>query len=282
MSDKRLFCLRGFMKSGTNWLGSLLSSHETISVVGEFHWQEVVMKFNENLANLPVYRSEEAKEFARQNFEQMIRKNVSAVAEESATVIGERTPHTIIPIPVRNVPHISIIRDGRDVLVSRAFHLYNQAGVHRLFQRIPAMAETHKEFQKDPWYFQKHPDELLCHEVMVRESMIWWREHLQKDEQAVELYPKLKVRFVKYEELHRDTEGEREKLFEFLDVDPKKAARITGDLEPGFKEERPSEFLRKGVIGDWKNYFTDDTKLWFKEEAGEQLIQYGYENSMDW
>ena len=48
--------------------------------------------------------------------------------------------------------------------------------------------------------------------------MIWWREHLQRDEQAVELYPNLRVSFVKYEELHRNTEREREKLFKFLDV----------------------------------------------------------------
>ncbi len=282
MSNQRFFCLRGFMKSGTNWLGSLLSSHETISVVGEFHWQEVVRKFNENLANLPVYRSEKAKENARRNFEHMVRKCVSAMAEKSATVVGERTPHTIIPIPIRNVPHISIIRDGRDVLVSRAFHLYNQATVHRLFDRIPEMGETHQKFKQDPWYFRKHPEQLLCHEVMVRESMAWWREHLQRDEQAVKLYPKLKIRFVRYEDLHRDTQGEREKLFEFLGVDPSKAARITGDLKPGFKKERPSEFLRKGAVGDWRNYFTEETKSWFKQEAGEPLIQYGYETSMDW
>lgn len=270
------------MKSGTNWLGSLLSSHESISVVGEFHWQDVVMTFNDNLARQPVYRSDEAKEKARRNFERMIRQIMVETAEDGAMVIGERTPHTIIPIPIRNVPHISIIRDGRDVLVSRAFHLYNQAEVHRLFQRIPAMAETHKKFQQDPWYFQKHPDQLLCHEVMVRESMTWWREHLKLDEQAVEIYPKLKVRFVKYEELHRNTKGERKKLFEFLDVDPAQAAKIKGDLKPGFKSERPSEFLRKGAVGDWNNYFTEETKAWFKEEAGEQLIQYGYETSMDW
>ena len=270
------------MKSGTNWLGSLLSSHQTVSVVGEFHWQEVVMRFNENLASLPIYDSDEAKETARLNFEQMIRQSVFARAEENATIIGERTPHTIIPIPIRNVPHISIIRDGRDVLVSRAFHLYNEVGVHRLFQRIPEMAETHQRFKNDPWHFRKHPDQLLCHEVMVRESMIGWREHLRRDEQAVATYPNLKIRFVKYEDLHSNTEQEREKLFEFLDVDPAKAARIEGHLKPGFAKESPSEFLRKGIIGDWKNYFTDETKKWFKDEAGEQLIQYGYENSMDW
>jgi hypothetical protein len=270
------------MKSGTNWLGSLLSSHETISVVGEFHWQEVVARFNQDLATLPIYASPERKEFARSQLEEMIRQCVASAADPNATVIGERTPHSIVPIALRNVPYISIIRDGRDVLVSRAFHLYNQTNVHRLFERIPEMAKTHEEFKKDPWFFKKHPDRLLCHEVMVRESMTWWRKHLASDEAAVETYPKLKIKFVKYEDLHKDTAAERFKLFEFLDVDPSRASKIEGHLKPGFKKERPSEFLRKGAVGDWKNYFTDESKNWFKEEAGQQLIQYGYEDSLNW
>ena len=117
---------------------------------------------------------------------------------------------------------------------------------------------------------------------MVRESLAWWSNQLKRDEQAVELFPKLKIRFVRYEDLHRDTSGERAALFEFLDVDPKRAAKIEGDLKPGFTKERPSEFLRKGKVGDWKNYFTEQTIEWFKEEAGEQLIKYNYESSNDW
>ncbi|MFT7629483.1 MAG: hypothetical protein ACI87E_000481 [Mariniblastus sp.] len=282
MSQKRFFCLRGFMKSGTNWLGSLLSSHESISVVGEFHWQDIVSRFNESLKRLPVYEEEEYKEHARCQLEDMIRNCAAEQAEPTATLIGERTPHSIIPVAIRNVPHISIIRDGRDILVSRAFHLYNSSNVHRLFERIPAMAETHRHFKADPWFFQKNPDQLLNQETMVRESMAFWREHLKQDQLAVELYPKLPIRFVKYEELHRDTQGERAKLFKFLDVDPSRAANIEGVLRAGFKTERPSEFLRKGVVGDWQNYFTDDTKKWFKEEAGQQLIDFDYESSLKW
>ena len=282
MQDKRFFCVRGFMKSGTNWLGSLLGSHEQISCVGEFHWEDIVARFNSNMAELPLFQNEEYRERVRVHFEDMIKRCLVDAAEPGATLIGDRTPHTIVPVTLRNVPYITIVRDGRDVLVSRAFHLYNETGVHRLFQRIPEMAETHKAFQADPWFFQKHPEKLLCHETMVRESMGWWRDHIRSDLEAIERYPKLKVRIVRYEDLHEDTDAEREKLFQFLDVDPTRAAKIKGSLKPGFKKERPTEFLRKGAIGDWKNYFTDDTKLWFKEEAGEALIQQGYADSMDW
>ncbi len=270
------------MKSGTNWLGSLLSSHEEISCIGEFHWEELVAQFNQNQRVLPIFRHAKYQEETRVHFEEFIRRCMVDRAEPGATVIGDRTPHTIIPVTLRNVPYISIIRDGRDILVSRVFHLYNFPEVTGLFDRIPAMAENYQKFKQDPWYFQKHPEKLLCHEDVVRTSVSWWREHLHKDERAVEELPKLKIRFVKYEDLHRDTEGEREKLFEFLDVDPSRAAKIKGALKPGFKKERPSEFLRKGAVGDWQNYFTEQTKIWFKEEGGEELIQYGYEDSLNW
>jgi len=113
------------MKSGTNWLSSLLSSHQDISCVGEFHWQDVVERFNQNLNTLALYSTPESKEQARVHFEEMIKKCLCDAAEPGATVIGDRTPHTIIPVTLRNVPYITIVRDGRDILVSRAFHLYN-------------------------------------------------------------------------------------------------------------------------------------------------------------
>jgi len=40
--------------------------------------------------------------------------------------------------------------------------------------------------------------------------------------------------------------------------------------------------FRKGIIGDWKNYFTDDHKKLFKEVAGQLLIQEGYEKDLEW
>ncbi|MFK7768856.1 MAG: sulfotransferase domain-containing protein [Mariniblastus sp.] len=282
MNNKRFFCLRGFMKSGTNWLGSLLSSHEEISVVGEFHWHTIVSAFNENQNTLAIFQDADVQERARKHLEEMIRQNLIDHSESNATVIGERTPHTLVPVTMRAVPHISIIRDGRDVLVSRAFHLYNSPEVTGLFDRFPEMAAQLESFQADPWFFHKNPELLLSNDVMVKDSIRWWVKHLESDEQTVKLYPKLPVRFIKYEDLHRDTQTERAGLFEFLDVDPNRAAKIEGHLKPGFKEERPAEFLRKGVVGDWKNYFSDQTKEWFKEVGGEKLMQYGYTQSMDW
>lgn len=43
-----------------------------------------------------------------------------------------------------------------------------------------------------------------------------------------------------------------------------------------------SSTFRKGVIGDWRNHFTEQHKSIFKELAGPQLIELGYERDLDW
>ena len=40
--------------------------------------------------------------------------------------------------------------------------------------------------------------------------------------------------------------------------------------------------LRKGIVGDWKNYFSDQVKVAFKNKYGKMLIQTGYEKDENW
>jgi hypothetical protein len=47
-------------------------------------------------------------------------------------------------------------------------------------------------------------------------------------------------------------------------------------------EENSSSFFRKGVSGDWRNYFNDEITALFKEEAGQLLIDAGYEEYFNW
>lgn len=43
-----------------------------------------------------------------------------------------------------------------------------------------------------------------------------------------------------------------------------------------------SSTFRKGAVGDWKNHFTEAHKTAFKDVAGDELIELGYEKSRDW
>jgi hypothetical protein len=57
---------------------------------------------------------------------------------------------------------------------------------------------------------------------------------------------------------------------------------LTGKLLPGFEQERPNEFFRKGAVGDWRNYFDDRARQWFKFEVQDELKIQGYESGDDW
>ena len=282
MNEVKVFFIRGFMKSGTNWLGSLLASHREITVDGEFHFHRVFDALNSVIDKHQVYQKSEFLPVVRTNFERFINDSLQHIAEPGAKWVGDRTPHTLFPVLLPDSKHVTIVRDGRDVLVSRMFHLFNNPAGHRLFQRVPALGELVKKFQANPWFFKENPGRLLNHEPTVRESIRLWCKHLDSDRRLLSRRSDLQVKQVRYEDMHQDVDSVRKSLFEFMEVDPQKCGELQGVLKPGFTEERPDQFLRKGKVGDWKNYFNDETKKWFKEEAGEELIRQGYEQSQDW
>ena len=46
--------------------------------------------------------------------------------------------------------------------------------------------------------------------------------------------------------------------------------------------ENMKSHYRKGISGDWKNYFKEEHILHFKEKYNDVLIQYGYESDENW
>jgi len=57
-------------------------------------------------------------------------------------------------------------------------------------------------------------------------------------------------------------------------------SRFSEGREQG--EEDCTSHYRKGIAGDWKNYFTDRIMQAFQEKYGDLLTKLGYENSSDW
>lgn len=56
--------------------------------------------------------------------------------------------------------------------------------------------------------------------------------------------------------------------------------RLSGGRQPG--EEDVASHYRKGVAGDWRNYFTEPVKDEFKARWGQLLVSTGYETGLDW
>jgi hypothetical protein len=56
--------------------------------------------------------------------------------------------------------------------------------------------------------------------------------------------------------------------------------RLSGGRARG--EEDMDSHYRKGIAGDWRNYFTDPVKDAFKERWGQLLVATGYERDLNW
>lgn len=100
------------------------------------------------------------------------------------------------------------------------------------------------------------------------------------------------ARIVKYEELLEDDVN----IFEDvlirscgLRADPTKLRKIvvanrfevlTGGRRRGVEDRMAHE--RKGIAGDWANYFTDGLKKEFKARFSGVLVETGYEKDLDW
>ena len=274
MSDPiRFFCIRGFMKSGTNWMCRLLNQHPLVHCVGEFHWESFFHAAQSNVNRIAPKRRQQLEKTLQNQLQQMVRSSLIELSGQSSGLIGDRTPTTIAPI-VLHVPHIVMVRDFRDVMVSRMFHLFNNPRVTGIFDRDPIMAQRLKHFQTDCWYFQKNPEQLLDCEETVCNSAADWSRHMQADRDTVIEHPDLPVLFVKYEALHSNFKTELAKVFEFLEL--QMPATIPDRLTPGHDVENPSSLNRKGQVGDWKNYANDRALDWFKECAGKELRHLGY------
>jgi hypothetical protein len=165
-----------------------------------------------------------------------------------------------------------IIRDLRDTLVSAYFSfkishpLVSQYNVD-LRNKLTVMDfETGMIYLMDTWL-------PVC--ARIQESWV---------ESAFEL--------IHYEDLLNDDLG----IFEHLFIDKfqipiskdslqkvvlsNRFQAASGGRKPG--QEKVESHLRKGIKGDWKNYFSASIKQKFKISYGDLLIKTGYESSMDW
>lgn len=178
---------------------------------------------------------------------------------------------------------VYMVRDGRDVMVSRYFKLT------RRLQELDGKAvrrmrdfcgnELTKENAKANlpgfirYLFEAHPH-----------SGMSYQRHLAKG---------LSGGFVllKYEDLLLEGATALSSALEEIPgtaVDPDKVERafeensfkrLTG-RRPG--DEDSSRHMRKGVAGDWKNHFSPEARATFDRYAGDVLVGAGYESDRSW
>jgi hypothetical protein len=188
--------------------------------------------------------------------------------------------HYLNPLGMKNV--VVAWRDGRDVMVSwyhqqLISHEWNERQVRRSRRELP-LEDYEDVYENLPAFIEyafTRP-----HSPRFSWAKFARRWHGRKD--AVH---------VRYEDLRRDTAGELERIVLGLTgerLGPEEATAIAEEFsferQAGRRagEENRSSFLRKGVVGDWRNYFSPEARETFDRYAGEELILLGYECDRAW
>ena len=155
---------------------------------------------------------------------------------------------------------IHLVRDGRDVVVSKYFYEKDFCvanGIHAQFD--------------EPF-----------DDYVVRVAAEW-RDY-------IESWMNTGTPVYKYEDFLRDPTNSLEKVIQELGVEVD-ISRIRSAVETNTKDKfkrsldqtfQHNTFVRKAVAGDWRNFFSNTHIDTFKQIAGDLLVDLGYEKDSDW
>ena len=145
--------------------------------------------------------------------------------------------------------------------------------------------------QRDPrdvvvsaMFYRKQADLELAIEVMIKSDYVGWVESWLKPGE-------LKVKQLittSYEALHFQPEIELANIISELTGDPPTSERIEQALNRQSFQNMVGQlggdrhFMRRGIVGDWRNHFNQELAEWFNEHFGEFMIRQGYVDNLEW
>lgn len=280
--EKEVVFLRGFPRSGTNWMCNLLNLHPEISCKGEFHLQYFLNVMKNYLAS-PLGQGgcivQKGKtNIIEQNLQKFIEQCIIDFCEDKSIVV-DRTPIGLTNLLIEDRKYIIISRDGRDAILSW-FYLMLKSKNDVVLKKYPEMRKNAELLESNPLYFEDNPYELLDCEEFFRMRAKAWNQRIMSDKRICKQADKgiinIDYLWLRYEDVHRDTEGQRMILYKFLGLNPDNANELNEITSPGFKKHNPMSHFRKGKIEQWKDYFNDKYDKWFMEEAGQAMRILGY------
>lgn len=300
-------------RSGTTWLAGMLNAHPQIVCRNE-GWL-----FNELDASFPDWIDEsrirewgarrEAKGtwLRQQTIDEVIRSMRramwmalvrGAVEREKwkdwprLRFVGDKTTtyfctnvdaiHGIFP----DARFLHMLRDGRDIAVSDTFLLFRELDERDVPADVRRQAGESRQFH----VFGKGSPVPLIQPAVMRHVVDDWSRCVAGARRARELFGAA-FHEVRYERIVGDPGVELATILRWLgvDVDNRWVQEVVatqtfesfaGGRMPG-QEDRTAEW-RKGISGDWRNYFSNDDKALFKSLAGGLLVELGYEQNLDW
>ena len=278
--SKQMFFIGGVAKSGTTWLQILLDLHPNITCKGEGHFpnnfapllRRALDMHNEYISSKNALIFKEIPGYPRYTEEHFLYLLTSAITlllheqteHKSVQAIGEKTPDNICFLSLLDTlfpsaKFILVVRDGRDSAVSGWFHNL-RVSPEWTRQNFSSMNDYIKMF-----------------------SELWATQVSEGNRFGA--YQPTRYLAIRYEDLSLEPEPTLMKAFRFLGVEFSQEIvdrccvdgsfeRLSGGRSRG--QENRDSFFRKGISGDWRNYFSEEMNKVFQDKAGEWLARFDY------
>ena len=164
-----------------------------------------------------------------------------------------------------------IYRDPRDVLVSQVFFatdMHEEHGMHAFYKSLPDFGERLKVA-----IMGIDQDGLKMVSVKQRyEGVFEWLKQPQ-------------VMCIRFEDLIDKRDATLNAMLDEVEKTgykiPTPREKALGILAKAIQPKKSHTF-RSGKTGGWREYFTDEHKVLFKDVAGDLLVRLGYEENNDW
>lgn len=300
MSESRIHFVLSAPRSGSTWLATALNHHPQVfatehRLFGEFFevWRNPNGTTSPRITLDAYVRALAGHYFHQplgmepgQFFQQLVPELIETLVQFGLRhsgkdiIVDKITPYPetsdrVIQRIRQWLPDAKIIlltRDGRDVCTSGVFDWIHREEPTSLRHRF--FAQRQPDLVLDRFF----DDATLAHWAQL------WTETIQSSRaKKIEGH-------VSYEQMKTDHAGALQQLFAMLgindELDVAQACaqattfeRMTG-RESG--DEKPLAKARKGIVGDWKNYFTRRDGRLFWEIAEDAMKYAGYENDDRW
>lgn len=209
------------------------------------------------------------------------------------TIVGDKSPnmktggqaveemHVFYPDAIV----INMVRDGRDVLVSHRFQTFIDKPhlVSRDELRI------REDFAADPEPFLRGERSLFTEKRLIDKTEAWVQNVRETDAAGRRLYGE-NYHALRFEDLLREPFEALAPLWKQMGAEPLGLAEVVAkemEVNPDEDWQRRAagdlvSNLEKGKRGSWRELFTARDKKLFKELAGDFLIEWGFEQDLEW
>lgn len=286
--DQMQVCfVAGFVKSGTTWVERILDSHPDIVCKGEAHFGSLLTPAIRNCISLynakipkkgnwsrlhnemPETHHETNYRFAESDLKFILGESMRLmfakwIDKDGPRVIGDKSPDNLLHMSILDeiFPEsrfVYVVRDVRDVIVSGWF-----------FNLNVNPSQTLEKYSS-------------IHDYAIHVSASWRRQ--VSEQLSTRLILGERFHELRYEDIVENPFAALRGIFEHLSVDSSEQViarvadatrfkRFSGGRDEG--DENRQSFYRKGVVGDWRNHFTDETEAIVRSECGALLKSLGY------